>query len=167
MTDVLVSIDPGMETGIFIGHFSSRTPLTPVGWVQVQGGFDGVERWIDESPLIDIAQRVVFERFTPRPMERSYKRDELEALVIEGLVRRVRKHELHFQPPTAMNLGGEPQAARKLLKKLNWWQTGRMVGSGDANDANAATLHAIAHMRHIKHAPTIEMILPHLLGETK
>ena len=163
----LIAIDPGMESGVFIGEFDRRTPLTVNDQFQVTGGVQGfysalfIDRYLDRTASPDV---VVFERFTPRPMGRQYRREELEPLVIEGLIYGMFPPEIvAYQSPQSMLINGGSGAegkrnADRLLRNLGLHMTGADVGRPDANDANAATKHALAYMVSIGHEPTIRLL---------
>lgn len=163
MTAIL-AIDPGMSTGVFWGFYKPKHKLKRITSRQLEGGLDSLihDSWFIE--LVGTVDTVVFEKFEPRPMERQYRSDELEPLRIEGFVKYLRP-DVHFQSPAAMVLRtGKDQAERKrksddVLRKSGLWLTGKDVGFKDANDANAATKHALAYMKNIRHVPSMEAYL--------
>lgn len=66
-----------------------------------------------------------------------------------------------WQRPAAMYFSGGSnkaerlKASRAFLKSHGLLPTGKDVGQKDADDAISATLHSLAYMRKISHAPTI------------
>lgn len=160
MTTLMV-VDPGQMSGYFYGEFSESKPLTRLGYKQVPGGSLGFHAFM-EGRRADV---VVSEKFAPRPIgNRLYKLEELEPLRIEGWLE-IEHPNIIWQPPSAMVLkNGSSQAERKrnsddVLRRNGWWLTGKNVDYKDANDANAAAKHALAYMRSIRHAPTIDAYL--------
>lgn len=158
----LVAIDPGMATGVFVGEYDETTPLLRTGFIQIPGGLPAFSDWfIENLTYYDSAKWdvLVCEKFAPRPMARTLKLDELEPIRIEGWLY---EYSPEWQRPGAMVLkDGATQAERKrnsddVLRRNGWWLTGKDVGLKDANDANAAAKHALAYMRSIGHAPSIE-----------
>lgn len=160
MTTLMV-VDPGQMSGVFFGEFDAATPLMRTGYMQVPGGIQGLVRALSGAH----PEVVVSERFSPRPNGgRQYHLNELEPIRIEGWIE-IMFPRVIWQTPGAMVLkSGATQAERKrrsddVLRSAGWWLTGKDVDYKDANDANAAAKHALAYMRSIGHAPTIETIL--------
>lgn len=147
-----------MATGLFLGRFSDDTPLERISYAQVSGGLEGLKEHLVPTRGI---YTVVCEKFSPRPMARTYRLAELEPLRIEGWLTS-RFSDITWQSPGYMVLEkGKTTAENKklsdnLLKRGGLWLTGKNVGLKDANDANAAAKHALAHMRSIKHQPSID-----------
>lgn len=148
---IIVAVDPGMSTGIACMEMDDGGNIR--GWVtaQIEGGLNGLlnSPW---ARTICEADEVVFEVFTPRPMARNYRSDELEPLRIEGAVRMLRiglDDETIFQRPEARSiLRDEPiSESVNFLKYMGLHSTGKSVGQKDANDANAAMLHLVAYLR--------------------
>lgn len=148
---IIVAVDPGMSTGIARMEMDDEGNMQ--GWVtaQIEGGLNGLldSPW---AQTICEAEKVVFEVFTPRPMSRNYRSDELEPLRIEGAVRMLRlglNDQTIFQRPEARSiLRLEPMSESvNFLKYMGMHSTGKSVGKKDANDANAAMLHLVAYLR--------------------
>ena len=164
MTSIM-AIDPGMETGIFVGRYGPESPLSAFRHFQAPCGVAGLHAWLSFQSFTIITEPdvVVFERFTPRPMSRQYRREELEPLVIEGYVYARFGDRVVYQNPQRMLINGGSGAegkrnADRLLRNLGLHMTGADVGRPDANDANAATKHALAYMVSIGHEPTIRFL---------
>ncbi len=164
----LLSIDPGMSTGIVSGWYSDTDPYVREEFWQVEGGLAGFRQWwwgwpnyYTGDPLL------VCEKFTPLPsMTRSFKLNELEPIRIEGALEVLwDRTPIVWQRPAAMVLaGGDTTARRKknsddVLRRMGLWTTGKQVGCKDANDVNSAQKHAVAYLRSIGHAPTLQALL--------
>lgn len=166
----IYTIDPGMSTGITLGHFDDSTPYTRDEFWQIEGGRDAFDAWMwGHVSLPQSGVKWVCEKFTPRPMQRSFKTDELEPIRIEGTLETwaydpdpAWGFSIIWQRPDRMVLRkGDSTAESKrlsdnLLREKGLWLTGKSVGCKDANDVNAATKHALAYMRFINHQPSIE-----------
>lgn len=160
----VLAIDPGMSTGItLMEYIIGERPTITAQW-QVEGGLapliDFSEAWYDRSLHQDV--KVVVERFTPRPVAFSYSLDELEPLRIEGFL------DYYFggfpggitwQDPPQRKLVRTLPETEKFLQAYGYWATGTDVGCKDANDANSATMHALAYIRNQAHRATIDMLI--------
>lgn len=165
----LLAIDPGMSSGIFLGSYTEDTPLVRMDWRQVEGGLDAFLPVIQggDPSLLQCADVIVCEKFSPRPTARQWKLDELEPIRIEGAMRGLAGGRVHWQKPEAMVLRqGRTQTERKrhsddVLRELGLWllpMDARAYGMEDANDANAAAKHALSYLRSIRHPPTLASI---------
>lgn len=163
MTPIIV-FDPGWMTGIVIGQFNDHDPVTVKEILQIEGGLDALEPMLPKLKADNPEAKIVCERFTPRPMARSYKIRELEPLRIEGAVQLNWESAVTWQRPASMLLAGDSgpagkRAADDILRAGGLWSTAKTVGRKDANDANAAMKHLLAYMRGAGHQPTIERYL--------
>lgn len=156
----ILTIDPGMSTGLVRATVEDRK-LPIIEWKeQVEGGLDGLIEFGLWDYAVDM-DRVVCERFHPRQMARSYKMDELEPLRIEGYVLSA-NHGTLFREPEQRRLINESETFKKSAAFLEWagyWTTGSEVGCKDANDTNSAMMHLFSYLRHLKHRPTISLLL--------
>ena len=161
----LVSIDPGMSTGIVLGWYDFEEAYRRVDYWQVTGGIKGFRTWWD-SDVFHLRRdgfHVVYvcEKFVPLQNQRTFRVDELEPIRIEGALEILLGEEPIWQRSAAMVLaGGDTPAARKkasddVLREAGLWLTGKQVGHKDANDVNAAQKHAIAYLRRTKHELTM------------
>lgn len=171
----LLSIDPGMESGIILGHYDDDTPYERDAFWQVDGGIDGFKAWRASryssksdywyfpEALSARSPVIVCEKFVPLATDRAFRIDELEPIRIEGALE-AWGHEVIWQRAGCQVLaGGEDAPARKkatneLLKRGGLWLTGKKnLGLKDANDANSAQKHALYYMMFTKkHLPTLE-----------
>ena len=176
----LLTIDPGMSTGITLGHFDETTPYERLGFWQIEGGLKGLLGWLDVHHVedefwwtffdenigfYDGDTVVICEKFVPLPAPRTFKTAELEPIRIEGAVE-VLLGDVVWQRAAMMVLaGGDTPAKRKrasddVLRAGGLWVTGmKDLGMKDANDVISAQKHALAYLRSIKHKPTIEKYL--------
>jgi hypothetical protein len=157
MTTIL-SIDPGMSTGIVLAEYDTLVPLTILGKWQIEGGLTGLIERFDP----DDVDEVVAEKFSPLP--RVFRLNELEPLRIEGALE-AWYPVIHWQRPVAMALAGtggsqaeNKKAADDILRAAGLWTTGSQVGCKDANDVNSATKHLVSRMRRIGHGPTLSAV---------
>lgn len=118
---------------------------------------------------------LIFEKFTPRPISEDsgfhLTRDSAEPLVCEGAliglglddygaIQWAEPSQQYFIGPPTQTLAQKKKAARKFLESHGLLVTGGMVKQEDGNDANSATLHAIAWLRRRRHLPTIDALFP-------
>lgn len=152
----LLSIDPGMMSGVVIGQFDDDMPYIRLGWAEVPDGLEGIAG----TAMPWDADVVVCERFRARHMARSYRQNELEPLRIEGFVRAMRG-DTHFRWPEQRGLGmGGVPAMHQAMKSNGLWLTGEAIPNHkDADDVNAATAHALAWLASQGHEPTLEAYL--------
>lgn len=158
----VLSIDPGMSTGLVRAKVTDDAKPHIEWKLQVENGLEGLQDmelpFYLTDPLLD---RVVCEAFHPRPMSRSYRLDELEPLRIEGYVWGHRGDTL-FRQPEQRHLFKEGDNFAKSKAFLQWagyWTTGSEVGCDDANDTNSAMMHLFGYLRDNKHRPTISLLL--------
>lgn len=149
----LISLDPGMSTGICIGTYSDTAPWIRKAVFQVGGGLPGFLEWY-RSGLPDFKKDAVWvsEKFILRAND--FVAD-LTAVRIEAALETL-GIKAHYQLRTAKALIPD-----HTLKRLDLWLTGKDVMAPDANDANDATRHALVYMRtHLRHQPTISAYWP-------
>lgn len=171
----IVSIDPGISTGVVVGQFSDVEPFSFVKVEQIPNGLAGLLEHYGAGGLKALPEllggdvTVICERFTPRPMRRSYKSNELEPLRIEGFligqgVMPVDYADKRWRSPQYLVLkkGASAYESKKLsddvLRGNGLWLTGKMVGQPDANDVISATKHALSYLAGVGHQPTLEWL---------
>ena len=125
-----------------------------------------------EVPGLDLL--VVAEKFTPLTNKGfSLTLDSVEPLRIEGALvafglmpADFPDAEHRWARPASMYFSGGSDKASRLKASRAWLKshgllaTGKQVGCKDANDVNSAQLHAFAHLRKIRHLPTIKHYFP-------
>lgn len=159
----VLAIDPGMSTGITMMEYEiGERPTITRQW-QIEGGLERLS-----GGLVQILSwfpydgEIVCERFTPRPVAFSYSLDELEPLRIEGwLYATAGDWGITWQDPPQRKLVRTLPETEKFLQAYGYWATGTDVGCKDANDANSATMHALAYIRNQAHRATIDMLIEH------
>lgn len=123
---------------------------------------------------------LIFEKFTPRPISEEsgfhLTRKSAEPLRCEGVliglglddhgaIQYAEPSQQYFIGSPTLKLKEKKKKAREFLKKNGFLVTGGMVMQEDGNDANSATLHAIAWLRRRRHLPTIDALFPGQNGE--
>lgn len=156
----VLAIDPGMSTGITLMEYLIRERPTITAQWQIEGGLEGLRQHDRDGGFDGFGADIVCERFTPRPVAFSYSLDELEPLRIEGWLTEVFNHtEITWQDPAQRKLVRTLPGTEKFLQAYDYWATGTDVGCKDANDANSATMHALAYIRNQAHRATIDMLI--------
>ena len=141
----LLSIDPGVATGIALGWYEETHPYERTDVWIVKGGLDGFLEWYDTTYII--ADKWVAERFVLRDNDFVAN---TEPLRIEGAMEALRLH------PTYQLRTDKALCKDEVLKEHGLWVTGKMVGHSDGRDANDATIHALAYLKKQKHLPTLK-----------
>ncbi len=175
MTEYVLSIDPGVSTGIALLSYEEDSPAQLVGGWQFTNGVKGILEWhYNEFSFLDYEQyRVaISEKFTARNTRGfSYTTASLEplrgegALIALGLMPDYSASEKRWRDPKYQYLvGGKDKADKKkrmhaFLKDNGFYRTGRDLGSIDADDFRSACAHGIVYIaRELKHKPTFDMI---------
>lgn len=162
---IVVSIDPGMETGIVVFDADPGARPELVDWGQFEGGLPAIAPRL--RALMDLygtpwddGTEYVCEKFSPRPGARSWRLNELEPIRIEGALEALYGDAITYRRPEARKLiDNSLSATEGLLRWADYWRLPRHVGRPDANDANAAIMHALGHLRDKAHMPTINMLI--------
>lgn len=158
----LLTIDPGLSTGIAIGTYSPTEPYRRIASFQPRGGVAGlVDWWRHEHPEYD---EIVCERFSAR---QALAHDAVEPLRVEGwLIGQgimppypapgwQEPAEMYFMANQSDPLTLKRKKAQDWLKRFGLWTTGRQFAHTDGADVNSATLHAIVALRRSEHMPTL------------
>ena len=151
----VLAIDPGMSTGITMMKYEIGERPEIIHQWQIERGLEG----LTEFSWGGLHGAVVCERFTPRPVAFSYSLDELEPLRIEGWLQATVGGHIVWQDPPQRKLVRTLPETEAFLKAYGYWATGTDVGCKDANDANSATMHALAYIRNQAHRATIDMLI--------
>lgn len=182
MTEYVLSIDPGVSTGIALLSFEGDSPAELVqGW-QFTGGVAGLLKWWETlqgipfnhacAVIFEDETHLIVEKFTARNTRGfSYTTASLEplrgegALIALGLMPDYTLAEKRWRDPGLQYFaGGSGKAERKkhqhaFLKANGFYLRGSDVGCPDADDVRSAMAHGIAYiMRELKHVPTFEMV---------
>lgn len=154
------AIDPGMMTGIVWLNYTDGDPPVLDAYRQEPGGMKGMVEYLpDPDYFTGTEPAIVVEKFSPRPGARSWKLAELEPLRIEGMLEDRFGTRITWQKPEQRKLLNTLPRTEQFLRDSGYWITPKMVGHRDANDVNAATMHALAYLRDQRHIPTIEMLI--------
>lgn len=166
----LLSVDPGMATGIVLGKFTEDTAYERLERWQIEGGLPGFREWRgrDGYPWTSMSEVVwVVEKFVPLPMARTFKLQELEPIRIEGAIEMAGIEAVWQRAASMVLAGGDTPAQRKRrsddrLRALGLWSTPTNMGKDytlkDTNDINSAQKHAISYLRSINHKPTLDFL---------
>lgn len=141
------------------------------GYDHEDGYYYLVEPYVAEGQLI-----VCAEKFTPLTNKGfSLTLDSVEPLRIEGALVALGLMPAEFpdaehrwqRPAMQYWTSGDSVAEKRrkqkaYIKKVrpDWYVTGKSVGCKDAEDVWSAMFHAISHMRHLRHRPTLEALFP-------
>lgn len=181
--NTLISIDPGLSTGVICGTYSDTEPFRVTHAFQIEGGVEGflskvklsqtslgVFGHISESYYFngDTPKTVLVEKFTARGSANagfSYRTDALEPLRVEGAILALGVMPTWVSPQQQYFLGGGSKAEKlknrnawfKEHKDLGYYITGKDVGCKDADDARSALAHCISYLRREKHLPTLSL----------
>lgn len=167
----LISIDPGVSSGVSVFTFSDTSPAELKDTLQFTGGAEALY-----SNLEGLNERYggadyVCEDFQARPQQGfGYTTKSLEPLVCIGglialgIISRGNKRQL--QSPILQYFAGGKSKAEKRKAQHKWlrenglYVTGKMVDAPDADDVRSSMAHAIAWFRRQNHTPTIEKYFP-------
>lgn len=173
----VLSIDPGLSTGIVLGHYTETEPYVRDAFWQVEEGLPGFKRWLKvhwdvlgywwfpEAAAETFGfpePTVVVEQFVPLASARAFKVEELEPIRIEGAIEALEIAAVWQRAGAQVLAGGDTPAQRKkasddLLRRAGLWTTGKMVNMPDSNDVNSAQKHGMHYMAFdLKHEPTMK-----------
>lgn len=178
----LISIDPGLSTGVICGTYSDDTPFELTHAFQMEGGVEGfcgkfpdIATWdldlgytCQECAQPDLYRAeevtVLVEKFNARGSANagfSYTSKSLEALRVEGALIAMGIPITWVQPPQQYFLPGKDKAEKKKrqhawLKENDYYIAPKELGTKDADDARSALAHCISWLRKF-HKPTQEL----------
>lgn len=186
MTEYVLSIDPGISTGIALLSYEEDSPAELVeGW-QFTGGVVALTGWlmenmVDETVILPMGRvmtgvRIIAEKFTARNTRGfAYTTASLEplrgegALIALGLMPDYTASEKRWRDPKYQYLvGGKDKADKKkrmhaFLNDVGMRRTNRdfpdSPAKDHADDFRSACGHGVAYIaRVLKHKPTFDMI---------
>ena len=171
----LLSIDPGVSSGLVYGHYSDTQPYSVLHAWQVSGGLPGfLSEWnamqFGKLGRLRVADQTLCEKFVPLTNKGfSHTLKSVEPLRIEGALVALgimpeyypEHHDVWPRPASMYFMGGTTKAdklkrSRAWLKEHDLLLTGKDVGQPDANDAISATLHAFGYLIRQRHLPTMK-----------
>lgn len=152
----LLSIDPGVNTGISLGFHDAVTPYQLLERWQVHGGLPGfLAWWRNERPDFD---ELVSEKFILGDNE--FKAD-LTPVLIEGALQAMYDGTIMWQPRTdKAGLTGYPASAKTKAQKqrvrFDFLDRFGMFRAGtDNDDSNDTIVHALVNLKRRRHMPTL------------
>lgn len=181
MTNYLLSIDPGISTGVALLSYTDETaPVLEKAW-QFRDGAEGLNEfmnvWTIRDSLADptffaidewpdwVPATVIAEKFNPRGSGQgfSYTAASLEPLRCEGVLVAHGLPDEYVSPPQQYFAGGKGKAEKKrlqhrALRDLGYYVTGSMVDSPDADDTRSCIAHALSYLSRSGHRPSYNMI---------
>lgn len=187
MTEYLLSIDPGLSTGISLLSYDDASVSLEGAW-QFSGGVRGFLNWYHLPPQVSLPSRwhdfygergnplnlqgltVIAEKFNARATSGySYKTDSLEPLRVEGAMiaqglMPAEDSPRWRSPVLQYVVAGKDKADKKkrlhaFLKDSGFYVAPKELGTPDADDVRSSIGHALAYLaRELKHKPTFELI---------
>lgn len=181
-TKTLISLDPGMSTGLVVGTYSDTEPFKLTHAFQIGGGVAGFLRNVrtyengyrdrilrvlsgrDYLSFGEGGSTVLVEKFNARGSANagfSYTTASLEPLRVEGAILALGIEPIWVQPSQQYFNGGKNKAEKKKRQHA-WLKTNgfaimpKDVGAADADDARSACAHAISWLRRQRHEPTLK-----------
>ena len=167
----LLSIDPGVSTGVALFRYSDVEPATLEDKWQIEGGIEGFLDWFRDVWEVRYEEAtVVAEKFTPlQNAGHNLTMKSVEPLVIEGALvafgimppYQIGGNNPQWQRPSQMYFTGgktlpeKKKRANAWLKDNGFYVTGKDVGRKDADDVRSAMLHGITWFRAQRHMPTL------------
>lgn len=153
---LLLSIDPGKNTGISLGFYDATTPYQLHERWQVHGGLRGFIRWWEqERPAFD---ELVCEKFILADNEFDA---DLTPVEIEGALQVLHRGFILWQPRTDKAvLTGYPKSAttkaQRQRVRFDFLEHYGMFRAGtDNDDSNDAITHALVSLKRRRHLPTL------------
>lgn len=166
----LISIDPGITSGIAVFHYTKTQPAKLVHVDQFRGGVEELITRVTELKKQYKNAIYICEDFQARPQNGfSYTTASLEPLACIGALTALhiidRKNRNQMVTPAMQYFsGGKGKQERKKrqhawLKETGLYVTGKQFGTPDADDARSAIAHGVAWLRK-HHKPTAKRYFP-------
>lgn len=180
-TQYLLSIDPGLATGVALLSYTEDSPAELVeGW-QFGGGVTGFLDWVKgdfDSAMDSVKSNLrmpdiwISEKFQPiNHSNYALTTASVEPLRVEGamialgLMPDYDVAEKRWRKPADQYVfGGKSKAEKKKaqhawLKANGFYRTGKDLGTPDADDVRSAMAHGLSYLaRVLHHKPTFDMI---------
>lgn len=188
MTKYLLSIDPGVSSGLaLISYDADTAPELVEGW-QFTGGAAALKKWVDENDGYptpdgnclffkgwDDDVTIVAEKFTARATKGfSYTTAALEPLRGEGVLLALGlmpdyapAEKRWLDPKYQYLVGGKDLADRKkrqhaFLKDIGFYRTNKdfpdSPAKDGADDVRSAMAHGIAYLARTGHRPSFDLM---------
>lgn len=158
---LILSIDPGLNTGASLGYYDATTPYQLLRRWQIHHGLEGFLRWLDAvDGELDEVDEIVGERYIQNPDENG----DLSGVPIEGAIAlwarqrgaaviwqtRFDKGALTGYPPEAIT------KAQRQRVRFDFLERHGLAKAGTENDDSNDTVgHALVSLKKRRHAPTI------------
>lgn len=174
MTEYVLSVDPGVSTGIALIRYAPDDPPTLEGAWQFGGGVAGLIDWYHDHETGGCT--VIAEKFAARNTRGfAYTTASLEplrgegALIALGLMPDYTPKEKRWLNPGLQYLAGGKDLADKkkrqhaLLKDIGFYRTNKdfpdSLSKDGADDFRSAAAHGLAYLaRELHHKPTFELL---------
>jgi len=150
-----MGIDAGESTGLTVWDFEDETFYVLAGYQFKAGSEVANAEQIDTLYSRFTPDVVVAEQFDLRPGNEFVA--DLSTVGVNNIIK-----WLHAWEWTCDLVWQTPGQAKglvkdKILKRLDFWPTGKLVGQKDANDVRDAARHTVYYaVMTLKHRPTIE-----------
>lgn len=159
----VISIDPGKATGIAMGYYDESHPYQLAEAYLSQDGIEGFREWwigVDGTEYLDDPDtEFVVEGFVLR--QNNFLPSLLGVEIIGFLKGMDQSKKIFWQSRTDKSFSRtNKKAADELLKAHDLWQTGKKFNHKDGRDVNDAIIHALAHMKKIRHEPSVAHYFP-------
>lgn len=165
----ILSVDPGLNTGVAYGFYDGTTPFQLLGRWQVHGGLDGFIEWWRAAPS-DVDECIV-EKFV------SVRNDfapDISGVPIEGVLAYVASIEgfeiiEHTRADKSGLVGYPKEATTKVARqrvRFDFLERHGLFISGTENDdTHDAICHILVSLKRRRHAPTIRAFWPPKRGD--
>lgn len=164
---LILSIDPGLNTGVALAYFDDVTPYTLRERWQVHGGPVGLDRWLDAGGFQG-ADVLVVEKFI---LARNDFAADLTPVQDEGVIMAAADRArlpILWQPRSDKGrLTGYSEKAKAGTKtqrqreRFDFLERFGMYAAGTENDdSNDAITHGLVYLKRIEHLPTLRHFWP-------
>jgi hypothetical protein len=153
-----MAVDPGGATGVALGHYDDKTPITFTETFTIPNGAAGFGDWWHNSEA-EYREKLIVETFVPRANEFLASVAGVEVI---GFIKGTTWRDPIWQSRSdkALLTGNKPGVDSEaknnaFLKEHGLWLTGKQVGWKDGRDAMDAEIHALVYAKKIRHIPTL------------
>lgn len=160
MTSIL-SVDPGLNTGVALGYYDATTPLQVLERWQIHRGLDGFIQWMQGGWMAP--DEVVVEKFIGNPEEVG----DLSGVPIEGALAWQAALDgstvlWHDRTDKGLLCGYPAEAATKAQRQRVRFdyldRFGLFMPGTENDDGNDAVTHLIVSLRRRRHMPTLRWL---------
>lgn len=167
----ILSIDPGVSTGVSLVELPENGPPRLVGGWQFEGGVAGLIAWTEGYHIHDgQVDDVICEKFRPINHDNyALTTKSVEPLRCEGALIALKWMSASDGPEWRMprdqylfdggKLADKKKRLRAFLKTTGLYRLPKELGAPDNNDFVSATGHALAYaMKVLNHRPTFDLV---------